>query len=103
MYCEIKYTLILNWTAKETCHFCQRPHVKIQPTLAFGHVISKGYCNIPVFKNCLFLCCEFLCVTFKEVASFFCCPVYIQDNVDLRVRKLCMHKPSYFRSDLCGC
>ena len=23
-------TLDINWTAKENCHFCQRPHIKIQ-------------------------------------------------------------------------
>ena len=37
---------IVNWTAKEICHFCQRPHVKIQP-IKINNFVHR-YAAIPL-------------------------------------------------------
>ena len=42
---------ILTWTAKETCHFCQRPHVKIQ-TIKITNVCTQVCCNTLLLITC---------------------------------------------------
>ena len=39
-------------------------------SLAFGYVISKGYCSIPVYQNLTILLADFLCVAFDRSGKF---------------------------------
>ncbi len=45
------YLFNLNWTAKETCHFCPRPHVKIYIYFFFLHTGIKRLCCIPLTNH----------------------------------------------------
>ncbi len=36
----------VNWTAKETCHFCQRPHTKIH-SIEINNFCTQVCCNNP--------------------------------------------------------
>ncbi len=45
------FVLEVNWTAKEICHFCQSPHIKIQP-ITITHFYAQVCYNAPILMTC---------------------------------------------------
>ncbi len=47
---DMLYICMLNWTAKETCHFCQRPQIKIH-NIEINNFFVYVCCNTPYWSH----------------------------------------------------